>query len=339
MKIFINLAAFGLLLLLAASCQQESLLQLSDELPAELEAEEKATNDRGPGLATLLDADYDAANDFYVVSGLAEDGSLDTYYGTTRNWTKQRDDRDVSQIKGDYLATAFADDGTFLNFSLFQGKVNSNGGQTFYNAPRSNSGGAKVGDLVELIDADYDIANGYYVVSGKNAAGDVDTYYGHTRNWTKQRDDRDASQIKGEYLATAFAEDGSFLNFSIFQRKLTSNGGYTFYNAPRSNGGGAKVGDLVELLSADYDVANGYYVVSGKTAAGEVNTYYGRTRNWTKQRDDRDVSQIKGDYLTSALGNDGTFLNFSMFQKFVNSNGGQTFYNAPRSNSGGAKVW
>ncbi|MEM9747460.1 MAG: hypothetical protein AAF945_12265, partial [Actinomycetota bacterium] len=80
-----------------------------------------------------------------------------------------------------------------------------------------------------------------YVVSGKDASGDVDTYYGTTRNWTQQRENRDASLAKGSLVDTTFADDGTFTNFTHFKDKVNSNGGYTFYGAPRSNSGGAKV--------------------------------------------------------------------------------------------------
>ncbi|MEM6264827.1 MAG: hypothetical protein AAGI38_20105 [Bacteroidota bacterium] len=330
----ILLTAF-IFLVIATSCDKETVEPIQETATDEVTLSQSGDN---PGLEVILDADYDFANGYYVVSGLAPGGGLDTYYGTTRNWTKQRDNRDVSQIKGTYVATAFADDGTFTNFSIFNGEVTSNGGFTFSNAPRSASGGAKVGDLVEFIDADYDAANGYYVVSGKNASGGVDTYYGRTREWTKQRDNRDVSATKGTYIATAFGDDGNFQNFSIHNGKLNSNGGYTFSGAPRSNSGGAKVGTLVELLSAEYDRANGYYVVSGKNASGGVDTYYGRTRNWTKQRDNRDVSQINGQYITTAFGEGGNFTNFSIFNGKGTSNGGYTFSGAPRSNSGGATI-
>ncbi|MEM6878021.1 MAG: hypothetical protein AAF544_05660 [Bacteroidota bacterium] len=326
--------------LFLALCPGLFLLQSCGEdivEPQEENTEIDFRSDDG-GLTEFISAEYDVANGYYVVSGRSQSGDLDTYYGTTRNWTRQRDNRDVSQINGTYVATTFADDGTFTNFSIFNGEVTSNGGFTFSGAPRSNSGGAKVGDLVEFIDADYDSQNGYYVVSGRNASGGVDTYYGSTRNWTKQQDNRDVSQIKGAYRGTAFADDGTFQNFSIFNGEVTSNGGFTFSGAPRSNSGGAKVGDLVEFIDADYDAANGYYVVSGRDASGEVDTYYGTTRDWTQVQENRDVSVAKGSYRGTAYANDGTFTNVSDHRGFVNSNGGYTFYGAPRSNSGGAKV-
>ncbi|MEM6397188.1 MAG: hypothetical protein AAF741_12635 [Bacteroidota bacterium] len=327
--------------LLLALCAGLFLFQSCGEELVEPQQDENTEIDfreADGGLETFISAEYDIANGYYVVSGISKSGDLDTYYGTTRNWTRQRDNRDVSQINGAYVATVFADDGTFTNFSIFNGEVTSNGGFTFSGAPRSNSGGAKVGDLVQFIDADYDSQNGYYVVSGKDASGEVDTYYGSTRNWTQQREDRDVSVAKGSYRGTAFADDGTFTNFSISNGEVNSNGGFTFSGAPRSNSGGARIGDLVEFIDADYDAANGYYVVSGKDASGEVDTYYGETRNWTKVQENRDVSVAKGSYRGTAFAADGTFTNFSIHNSFVNSNGGFTFYGAPRSNSGGAKV-
>ena len=330
------------------SCQKEML----EPTAAETETETGLGGGSNPPLVEFIDIDYVPSAGYYVVSGKTATGDVDTYYGTTRNWTKQRDSRDASQIKGTFAGSAFDNDPdgdgnfNFMNVSIHNGAVNTNGGFEFSGAPRSNSGGAKVGDLTEFIDVDYVPSAGYYVITGKTASGQIDTYFGTTRNWTKQRDKRDANQIKGTFVGSAFDDDPdgngryTFLNVSIFKGKVHSNGGYEFYGAPRSNSGGAKVGDLTEFIDVDYVPSAGYYVITGKNASGEVDTYYGTTRNWTKQSDSRDANQVKGAFVGSAFDDkeDYKFQNVGIFNGEVNTNGGFEFSGAPRYNSGGATV-
>ena len=317
-------------LLVFSSCEDELL---TPDAQFELDEAKLAVTD-APSAQELVDIDYDVANDYYVVNLRDRDGRVYTYYGNQKTYTMQREDRDVNSAKGDFLAQAIANDGTYQVVSLFQGAINTNGGYTFSGAPRTNSGGAKVGDLVEFIDIDYDSANEYYVISGRDASGAVRAYYGKTRNWTEVREDRNFEVAMGDYLAAAFDGAGNHLVISTFQGKVVANRGYTFSGAPRTNSGGANVGDLVEFLNVDYDSANDYYLVTGRNAAGEIISYYGNQRDWTQVNDKRDVTQAWGDYQATAYANDGTFTTATILQNKVSVQKGYTFYNAPRQNSG-----
>jgi hypothetical protein len=333
----VNVLILALMAIIMISCSTEELTTETDEA--------NLTRNSGTPMTVLLDLDYDSANNYYILTGQTANGEIDTYYGGVTNrkdWTKLQDNRDGGSLWGAYKGAAWKNDGNFMAVFDYNGNVAVQPGYTFSGAPRFNAGKYEVGDLVEFLDIDYDAVNDVYVLTGKTASGEIDTYYGGVTNrtdWTKLQDTRDAGSLWGEYYGAAWNTDGTFMAVFNFNGSLAIQPGYSFYNAPRFNAGKFILGDLVEFLDVDYDSSNDYYIVTGKTASGEVQTYYGGVTNrtdWSLLPDKYDPSTLWGEYGDSAWSNNGTFMaafNFS-------SNGqvaiqpGYTFYNKPRFNKG-----
>lgn len=352
----LSVVGAGAALLALPACQKEAMLD--EQLPgSSLEATELVTSRAnaegidlagGPrGLVTYIDAAYNPAGDYYVVTGVAADGDVDTYYGRNPEWTKIQDKFDAgASTKGQVLEVVYAADGTFNYFFEAGGVVQSNGGFTIKQtgAPKFNSGGRKIGDLVEFIDAVYNPAGDYYVVSGVAADGSVDTYFGSNANWTKVQDKFGAgASTKGQLIEQVYADDGTFTYFFEAQGKVQANRGFTIKatGAPKFNSGGSKIGTLVEFIDADYNSEGEYFVVTGIAADGGVDTYFGQKNAWTKIQDKYDAGvSAKGQVIEFVYDDAGKFNFFFEFQGAIQSNAGYTIRQtgAPRFNEGGRDV-
>ncbi|WNJ20095.1 hypothetical protein [Pontibacter sp. G13] len=274
-----------------------------------------------PYLTSVIDFDYLQGQDYYVISGFDNNNARAVYYGTKNSWTRLEDKYGTNNIWGTLYDASFnTTNGDFLFAFSHNGYVATNGGYQFYGKPRFNSGKGYVGTgadrLVEFIELDYVPSKDYWVITGKTASGAVDTYYGgKSKVWTKLSNGRDAGNAWGTYQAAAFDDgrnnNGKFKGIYAYIYSngiVATNGLREFSNKPYFDRGknfvGLKGDRLTSVISLDYLPSENQYVIQGMSESGDIDTYIGTHKSWTKTADKYDAENAWGTYKKIAFDDD-----------------------------------
>ncbi|WNJ20097.1 hypothetical protein [Pontibacter sp. G13] len=304
-----------------------------------------------PYLTSLIDLDYLTGLDAYVISGLDNTGNPAFYYGTKNNWTSIQVPSNISMLSTCSDSTYEAEfDGTgnFVFAFHYKGALVTNtgqftGGQVNF-GPTLEPVGTGADQLVEFVELDYVPSKNYYVLNGKTASGELDTYYGMPGSWTRLNNNRDAGKAWGAYQASAYDDgrnnNGKFKGIYAFifnNGIVATNGLREFYNKPYFDTGknfvGIKGDRLVSVISLDYLPSENQYVIQGMSESGDIDTYIGTHKSWTKTANKYDAENAWGDYKAIAFDDDpdgnGKFsfmyAYFRTNQGAINVNGGYEF--------------
>ncbi len=311
--VFLLVAAF---LIGFTSCQKEDFTPVVEEETA-LGGGGAATDVLESALAVAYDPQYD---NYYVVGETA--GQIDVFYGYQNNWTKLQENRDIDNR---YAPGEFVDFSIGLftgkwgnNYAIAVGNKNGQGtsinGRGFSDKPYFGDGAPKpIGALTEVLAVDYDQDNDIFIVVGKGPGGAIDVYHGYHDNWAQLQENRD---IDNRYAPTEFVDfaiglpTGKFgNNYGIAvgnkNGQATSINCREFYDKPWFGDGNPQaIGDLVEVLSVDYDQDNDLFVVVGKGPGGDIDVYHGYHNDWTKLQENRDIDNrySANDFVGFAIG-------------------------------------
>ncbi len=305
----IKIIAFLLLGAGLFSCQKENFE--TSVLDGDALAIEETADAKLPEAEHLLQPvslDYLPVHDMYVLTAIDNNDNTSIFYGDKNNWAK---------VPMKYAGGAVWGDGKVLDIAfdptsgegeyayMLNGYVVTNHSYWFSGRPRLFSGkkyhGPKGDRLIELLDLDYLPTAGYWVITGRSESGDIDTYFGTKKAWTKLNDNRDGNAAWGEFLASAWTQDNGLYIGSVPQNitqvltdhtvkangfygvyayltdgKVAVNGTREFSGKPYFDTGKKLVGEagdyLTSVLALEY-IGYGLFSISGRSESGDIDTY------------------------------------------------------------------